>query len=308
MARSIEVQLLDAFAARPFGGNVAGVVLDADGLAVDRMAVVAAELNAPTTGFVSASEHGAPRLRFFTPDTEIDLCGHVTLAAAVALRLDGRLDGRRRVVFDTRAGARPVEVSAAESDNWARASLLQPVPELLPAAPEPTSVSRALDIELADLEVGLPMEIAVTGLRHLIVGLRHPAVLSRLDPDPAELLVLSRAIGVDTVVPFAMADDAGVHVRCRDFCIAIGELEEAASGTTNSGLAAYLQRHSLLAGDSASAVTGATEIVVRALQGVELGRPSRITTRLEIRDDGGIASVRVEGTVHRTLVGTMTLP
>ncbi|MFM1887368.1 MAG: hypothetical protein RL026_2525, partial [Pseudomonadota bacterium] len=76
--------LVDAFSARPFGGNPAGVcVLDAD-LPAEVMQAVAAEINLSETAFLRRGA-GVRSLRWFTPATEVDLCGHATLAAAHVL-------------------------------------------------------------------------------------------------------------------------------------------------------------------------------------------------------------------------------
>ena len=90
----LAVELWDSFAERPFTGNVAGVVLDGADLDEGTMRAVAAELGAPTTGFVVAVETGPPpavSIRYFTPVQEIDACGHVTVAVFSALAKAGRL-------------------------------------------------------------------------------------------------------------------------------------------------------------------------------------------------------------------------
>jgi Protein of unknown function C-terminus (DUF2399)/Phenazine biosynthesis-like protein len=85
LSAEIPFALYDSFARRPFGGNVAGVVVVHPLPSGSVMQAVAAELAAPTTGFVDATDAGAPTVRFFTPHREIDACGHVSLAVAVEL-------------------------------------------------------------------------------------------------------------------------------------------------------------------------------------------------------------------------------
>jgi len=110
---------VDAFTDRPFGGNPAGVCI------LDRprtdtfMQDVAREMNLSETAFVlpleaeagAAPGSGRPgefrseyRLRWFTPTTEVDLCGHATLAAAHVLWEEGRLAPHRTAYFRTRSG------------------------------------------------------------------------------------------------------------------------------------------------------------------------------------------------------------
>jgi predicted PhzF superfamily epimerase YddE/YHI9 len=86
------VWVVDAFATSPFSGNPAGVVYLREGPVSDAwMGNVAAEMNHPETAFVSdgggedSDERWHFGLRWFTPTTEVDLCGHATLAAARAM-------------------------------------------------------------------------------------------------------------------------------------------------------------------------------------------------------------------------------
>lgn len=80
----LEFHQIDAFSERPFGGNPAMVYrLDA-WLADELMLRIAAEHNLAETAFL-VKEGAAWHIRWFTPTTEVPLCGHATLAAAHAL-------------------------------------------------------------------------------------------------------------------------------------------------------------------------------------------------------------------------------
>ena len=72
---------VDAFTSRLFGGNPAAVVLLDEWLPVETMAAIAAENNLAETAYVIPRPDVSP-LRWFTPNLEIDLCGHATLATA----------------------------------------------------------------------------------------------------------------------------------------------------------------------------------------------------------------------------------
>ena len=88
MSGVVEIWQVDAFTARPFGGNPAGVVLDAVELSDEQMRKIAAEMNVAETAFVtpaSRPDHDL-RLRWFTPSgKEITFCGHATVATAHVL-------------------------------------------------------------------------------------------------------------------------------------------------------------------------------------------------------------------------------
>ncbi|MFT3739304.1 MAG: PhzF family phenazine biosynthesis protein [Breznakibacter sp.] len=78
------VYQVDAFTTLPFKGNPAGVVVLDDLSDVGFMQKMAAEMNLSETAFLS-DNNGEFHIRFFTPYSEIPLCGHATLASAHVL-------------------------------------------------------------------------------------------------------------------------------------------------------------------------------------------------------------------------------
>ena len=77
--------VVDAFTDRLFSGNPAGVCLLDVWPDAAVMQNIAMENNLAETAFVVRESSGAYGLRWFTPETEIDLCGHATLASAFVL-------------------------------------------------------------------------------------------------------------------------------------------------------------------------------------------------------------------------------
>ncbi|RLM83589.1 PhzF family phenazine biosynthesis protein, partial [Haloarcula sp. Atlit-7R] len=105
--------LVDAFTADPLAGNAAGVVPEADGLTADQMRAIARELAVSETAFLLPSETADRRLRYFSPEQEVDLCGHATVAAHAHLREAGAIDEGEHTI-ETNVGVLDVEV---ESDG-----------------------------------------------------------------------------------------------------------------------------------------------------------------------------------------------
>jgi len=99
---------VDAFTDKPFAGNPAAVVpLEGEFLPADVMLKIAAENNLSETAFF-VKRDGYYDLRWFTPNYEIDLCGHATLASAYVLY---ELLGETADVlkFETKSGELAVE-------------------------------------------------------------------------------------------------------------------------------------------------------------------------------------------------------
>ncbi|MFQ3581826.1 MAG: PhzF family phenazine biosynthesis protein [Chloracidobacterium sp.] len=100
----IKLVTVDAFTDKPFQGNPAAVCrLEA---ALDRhlMQSIALEMNLSETAFVWPEPDGGWRLRWFTPEAEVQLCGHATLAAAHVLYEQGDVPTDGVVVFHTASG------------------------------------------------------------------------------------------------------------------------------------------------------------------------------------------------------------
>jgi predicted PhzF superfamily epimerase YddE/YHI9 len=99
---AIRYARVSAFTRDPFAGNPAGVCpLDA-WLPDELMQRIAAENAVSETAFFVARADGDLDLRWFTPATEVDLCGHATLASAMVL-MEKLEPARRRVRFHTLA-------------------------------------------------------------------------------------------------------------------------------------------------------------------------------------------------------------
>ncbi len=97
---------IDAFADRPFTGNPAAVCPLPAWLPDELLQAIAAENNLSETAYYTGSD-GLYHLRWFTPTTEVNLCGHATLAAAHVVFATEMLAGNR-IVFDSRSGPLPV--------------------------------------------------------------------------------------------------------------------------------------------------------------------------------------------------------
>lgn len=100
---------IDAFASQPFEGNQACVMPLEAFLADDVLQAIAAENNVAETAFIVPAGDGRWALRWFTPGSEVPLCGHATLAAAHWLFQRGGFDGAK-ITFETvHSGALHVE-------------------------------------------------------------------------------------------------------------------------------------------------------------------------------------------------------
>jgi PhzF family phenazine biosynthesis protein len=113
MRRETEIFQVDAFTEQPYQGNPAGVCL-LDEPAIDSwMQNVAREMNLSETAFLTRSGHEV-EVRYFTPEVEVPICGHATLASAHILWEQGLVELDRDIVFHAKAG----QLYAKREGNW----------------------------------------------------------------------------------------------------------------------------------------------------------------------------------------------
>ena len=94
--------IVDAFTNKPFSGNPAAVCVMENWPSEEAMMKLAMENNLSETAFI-VKEEGGYHLRWFTPGTEVELCGHATLASAFVI-LNYYEPGSSTVQFNTLSG------------------------------------------------------------------------------------------------------------------------------------------------------------------------------------------------------------
>lgn len=105
----LTIYQVDAFTDEVFKGNPAAVCPLTEWLADEILLKIAAENNLAETAFYVPNEDGF-EIRWFTPETEVDLCGHATLAAAFALYHCENYRQNSINFYSTRSGKLPVTV------------------------------------------------------------------------------------------------------------------------------------------------------------------------------------------------------
>jgi trans-2,3-dihydro-3-hydroxyanthranilate isomerase len=292
----IPILQVDAFTERPFGGNPAAVVLDAQSLSGAQMQAIATEMRVAGTAFLTpaAGEGARWRLRWFTPTREIAYSGHTTLAAVHALIEAGRLRNDH-VVFETQGGRLSARVVAS---NARRLIWLEPqVPALHPFTGQMTHVREAL---------GLPAAAgwahAVTTPDHdLLIPVAGLDVLRALTPNMAALSEVATHAGVRGVCLVSretVEKDSATH--CRFFAPHFGIPEDIVTGSVHSSIGVWLLAAGLLHAEG-------TLAAFTAEQGDGMGRPGRLRVELQVHD-GAVARVRVGGSAVTVLAGSMAVP
>ncbi len=236
---------VDAFTDIPFRGNPAAVCLLHEPRDAEWMRLVAREMNLSETAFV-APAGDMFSLRWFTPEVEVDLCGHATLASAHVLWEIGRLPGPDAARFDTRSGLLEVR----RSDKW----IVLDFPAI-PAEPGtvPPQVVEALRVD--------PVATLVCGPRWLIEVDREET-LRALAPDFARM----RSVPGRAVMVTARSDDPSHDFVSRYFAPWVGVNEDPVTGVAHCCLGPYWGARlgkTVMTGHQASARGGTVKMEVR---------------------------------------------
>lgn len=256
--------IVDAFTREPFGGNPAGVVLlEGDFPAERLMQLVAAELRYSETVFVQQQGHAEFTMRYFTPVSEVDLCGHATIAAFGVLWREGLLRAGLPIVNHTLAGDLMVRIADHVMMQMA-------VPHVLDKALDVERLHGIMTGAVMPLWTEMPVEVVSTGLPDIIMPVGSVEHLHALEPDMAALAALSKELDVVGVHAFALSDD-GFTAHVRNFAPLYGVPEESATGTANAALTHYLNRHEIIS----------CPADCRFMQGEAMRRPSVIEATVD---------------------------
>ena len=282
--------IVDAFTETPFGGNTAGVVLIPEGEDYPSeawMRQVAAELRYSETAFVRQEGPSEFTVRYFTPRSEIDLCGHATIATFGMLFQEGVLQAGKPCINHTRAG--DLEILPGPTVMMQMAA-----PRRLACLDDP-ELWRAMGIPREAL-AELPTETVSTGLPDIILPMRDLEALQALQPDMEALARLSERLDVVGVHAFAADAAPGEAIHVRNFAPRYAIPEESATGTANAALTYYLYLHGWVADGGHCTF----------IQGEAMGRPSIIHARLDLCD--GVPDIRVGGPSAIVAKGSLEKP
>ena len=209
---------VDAFTNRPFSGNPAAVCLLPNAADPAWMQQVAREMNLAETAFLVRQKDGFD-LRWFTPSTEVDLCGHATLASAHVLWEEQHLHSDEMARFHTRSGL--LTASGKRGLIWLD----------FPATPShPVPVA-------AELSRGLGASMRYVGRTAFdyLVELESEAAVRELVPDLNELARLP----VRGIIVTARSESGTYNFVSRFFAPAAGVPEDPVTGSAHCGLAPY---------------------------------------------------------------------
>ena len=235
-ARTVDVEIVAAFTKDGAGGNLAGVVLDAETLSHDERQRIAAAVALSETAFVRAAGDGVFEVAFYTPNKQVPDCGHATVATFALLAQRGALQGGR-ATKRTIIGDRAITVEDAT------VFMEQPRPSIAPFA-HTAALADALGVP-ADAIVREPV-LADHGVRFVLIETTREALASAR-PDQHAIEAITEPPDAIGLYVFARGE-SGFDATVRMFAPRYGIPEESATGMAAGLLGGYLA-HGTASGD-----------------------------------------------------------
>lgn len=214
--KTCRIKHVDAFTTKPFAGNPAGVVIDAKDLTEAEMQTIAREMNLPETAFIlPATEKDANLcIRWFTPASEVPLCGHATIASFHALAEEGlegmKTNGQHYFRLQTKSGILSVRV---EKNFYAITVEFElPIPEFKVKKTLPSSLLASLHLKSTEIQRELP----VVGNSYLYIPVKRLSTVENLQPEFQSLakeMTKQKVIGVCVFTLETRESASAVHSR-----------------------------------------------------------------------------------------------
>ena len=275
----------DVFTDRVFGGNQLAVFPDARDIPEDKLQSIAAEFNFSEVTFVYPPEDPAhtARVRIFTPTNEVDFAGHPTIGTLIGLYDSGQTSP---MVLELGIGPLSCTVSDAGAAFTASQRLQ------LFSNPAVPLVAKVLGVARGAIKTATHTPVVASlGIPFVLVELTNETSLSASEPNVA-----------------AMREGAALHPDSHDFAIFV---------YVKSGNQIYSRMFAPLDNIPEDPATGSASATLAALltqlsntpqnliftQGVDMGRPSRITARTTLNP----VTVTIEGQAVKTMLGEFIL-
>jgi trans-2,3-dihydro-3-hydroxyanthranilate isomerase len=293
---------VDVFTDRAVGGNPLAVVLDAGGLSTAQMQAIASEFNYSETTFVLPPRDGThdAQVRIFTVTNEIPFAGHPNVGTAFVLATQAS-QPPARFLFEEVAGLVPVDILKKEGKPVG-AELTAPQALKKLTSFSPTDAAACVSLSAAEIRTDRHVpQIVSVGMAFLVAELASRDALRRAKPEPLafpRVVSTDGAVGVYIYTRDVPPAEKPCDLQARMFFPGSGGLsEDPATGSATVAAAALLAD---LSGERDG------ELKLRVGQGMDMGRPSLLLTRVR-KANGAVASAHVGGACVQMMEGTFRL-
>nr|WP_304216331.1 PhzF family phenazine biosynthesis protein [Fredinandcohnia onubensis] len=282
--------IVDVFSTGKYTGNPLAVFKNASAISDQEMQQIAKEVNYSETTFITSDlkSDGGYDVRIFTPNEEIPFAGHPTLGTAFIIQNEIVEKPLETLILNYTAGQIPVSFKNQEEVLWMKQN-------------EPTFgqvldrkiVSDVLNIDNEYVDDRFPIQEVSTGLPSIIVPLKSLEAVKKVNINRVKYYKLIEHLEAKAILVFSPESyNAENDINVRDFADYYGIPEDAATGSSNGCLAAYLVKYKYFRKN---------EINIRVEQGYEIGRPSLLFLKADEHNEK--INVHVGGKVIKIAQG-----
>jgi trans-2,3-dihydro-3-hydroxyanthranilate isomerase len=304
MSREFAYSVLDVFAEQPLQGNPLAVFHDARSLSDAEMQALARETNLAETTFILPGDpedelREGVRVRIFTTQEELPFAGHPTLGTATWLYFNHPLlRGADTITLRLHVGPITVRFAPRKFGETGVQATMQQNDPVFGETHDRSAVAHALGLNEDDLSATHPPQTVSTGLPFCVVLLASMDAAARLQVSQRDAQVLLDKSDAKFFYCIAQAKThegtEGPHWHAR---MQFYNGEDPATGSASGCCISWLVRHGLAASGQPTVIE----------QGIEMLRPSRITTQACMAGDK-VSAVLVSGRTIPVAEGRFFLP
>jgi trans-2,3-dihydro-3-hydroxyanthranilate isomerase len=280
--RNYQYYIVDVFGSEKYSGNQLCVFTSAENLSSEEMQGIAREINFSETTFITGYNIDLKLfdIRIFTPYNEIPFAGHPTLGTAY-IASQSFLDSFKGTLYlNLQVGKIPVQID----DKLLWMCQIQPdFGQIFDAE----IFAKILNIDISDIQPDLPIEVVSTGLPFIIVPLKNLRAIKKAKLNTSLVQKLLNNSNTKEIMIFStesyQKDD---KISARVFVPEFGIPEDAATGSANGCLSAYLLKNNVFNTDTINLSVG---------QGYEMNRPSTLYHKSSV--DNGKYNINIGGMV-----------
>ncbi|CAH0174869.1 Trans-2,3-dihydro-3-hydroxyanthranilate isomerase [Peribacillus simplex] len=286
----INYSIVDVFSNGKYTGNQLAVFKNAGNIPDNEMQQIAKEINFSETTFIlsDSKNDGGYDVRIFTPNEEVPFAGHPTLGTAYIIQNEVLKAPLDTIILNFKGGQIKVSFNNQEELLWMKQN-------------EPTfgwildtdKIYEVLNIHKENIDDRFPIQEVSTGLPVLVVPLKSLEAVRKVKINREKYFELIEHTDAKAIMVFSPETyDSKNDLNVRDFADYYGIPEDAATGSSNGCLAAYLVKYRYFK---------KSEIDIRVEQGCEIERPSLLF--LKAGDVNGEIVVHVGGKVVKIAQG-----
>jgi trans-2,3-dihydro-3-hydroxyanthranilate isomerase len=272
----LHVLKVNSFTKEKRGGNPAGVVLHPGSLNETQMKKISQLLDVSETAFLFPSSLADYLVRFFSPITEVDLCGHATIATFTVLgkELNTKTNNPIQLTQQTKAGLLPVRIYFSKNGDVDYVLMKQNQPTIETVSYDICSLADILRIPSHHICSDLAQQRVSTGLFTLPVCVSSYEALKTIKPDfqLVKRFCQKYQVGSLHVFTFETVDEPSLY-HARNFAPLYGIDEDPVTGTANGAVSSYLFHHG---------ITSSEQVICE--QGDIIKRPGRV--KVSFMQDG----------------------